>query len=149
VMTESAAIILHLADRKPEANLVPPADHPQRTHFLRWLIFLVSPLYSTFTYGDDSKRWLAGDEAAAEKLRASTAAHREMLWRYVESEIDGPWFLGETWSALDLYAWTMNDWWPGREWFQAECPKLHRIAATMRANPICQQVLARNRLSDT
>ena len=77
VMTESAAIMLHLAEVAPAAKLVPPPDHPQHTAFLRWLVFLVSAVYSTFTYGDVPKRWVAGDEDAAKALRASTDEHRE------------------------------------------------------------------------
>src|SRR5262249_46377989 len=62
VMTESAAIILHLADRAADAGLAPAAHEKGRAQFLRWLIFLVCAVYPTFTYGDDPKRWLAGDE---------------------------------------------------------------------------------------
>ena len=56
VMTESAAIVLHLADRCPAAGLAPAADHPEREAFLRWLIFLVAAVYPTFTYGDEPER---------------------------------------------------------------------------------------------
>jgi GST-like protein len=83
VMTESAAIILHLADVRPDAGLVPPAGHRDRTAFLRWLVFLVSAVYPTFTYCDVPTRWVAGDEAAGKKLRQGTDAHREMLWQYL------------------------------------------------------------------
>ena len=85
VMTESAAIVLHLADIAPNAGLVPPPDHPQRPAFLRWLVFLVSAVYSTFTYGDDPKRWLGGDEDGRKEAaridrrssRAAVAASRD------------------------------------------------------------------------
>src|SRR5689334_7662274 len=57
VMTESAAIILHLADVAPDAGLVPPPSDPARPMFQRWLVFIVSALYPTYTYGDDPVRW--------------------------------------------------------------------------------------------
>ena len=44
VMTESAAMVLHLADRAPEAGLAPPPDDPTRPAFLRWLVFLVGAI---------------------------------------------------------------------------------------------------------
>jgi GST-like protein len=146
VMTESAAMILHLADVAPASDLVPSADHPTRAAFLRWLVFLVSAVYPTFTYGDVPKRWVGGDEAAAAMLRAGTDAHRERLWRYVEGGLTGPWFLGETWSALDLYLWPMTFWRPGRAWFETNCPKLHRIGVAMDADPVCVAVGKRNGL---
>jgi GST-like protein len=148
VMTESAAIVLRLADLAPQARLVLPPEHPQRAAFLRWLIFLVSAVYPTFTYGDTPARWVAGDEDAGKALRTGTDEHREMLWRHVEGEIAGPWFLGETWSALDLYLWAMTYWRPGRDWFAAACPKLHRIARAMDDDPVCRRVLARNGIGD-
>ena len=55
VMTESAAVVLHLVDHVPEAGLAPRADEPDRVRFLRWLVFLVSAIYPTFTYGDNPK----------------------------------------------------------------------------------------------
>jgi GST-like protein len=146
VMTESAAIVLHLGDRAPRARLVPGPRERERTQFLRWLIFLVAAVYPTFTYGDTPKRWLAGDEGAGKKLRAATDDHRKMLWTFVESEIKGPWFLGRKWSALDIYVWTMAHWRPGRAWLQAECPKLHKIAAAMSGRPETKRVAERNGL---
>jgi GST-like protein len=146
IMTESAAMILHLADVAPASELVPPADDPGRAAFLRWLVFLVAAVYPTFTFGDVPKRWTEGDEAAAKKLRASTDAHRERLWRYVESQIDGPWFLRGAWSALDLYLWPMTFWRPGRAWFESNCPKLGRIGVAMDADRECLAVAERNGL---
>jgi GST-like protein len=146
VMTESAAMILHLAELAPGADLVPRVEHPRHTAFLRWLVFLVAAVYPTFTFGDVPKRWVAGDETAAKALRASTDEHRKKLFRYVEGQIDGPWFLGDTWSALDLYLWPMTFWRPGRDWFRAECPKLHAIGIAMDADPINKSVGARNGL---
>lgn len=144
VMTESAAMILHFAERAPAARLVPPTTHPAHVAFLRWLVFLVAAVYPTFTYGDDPKRWLDGDEETAKKLRASTDEHRKKLWRYVEGQIPGPWFLGDTWSALELYVWQMSLWRPGREWFKTECPKLHAIGVAMHVDPTCKAVATRN-----
>ena len=146
VMSESAAIVLHLADRAPDAHLVPAAQEKERGQFLRWLVFLVSAVYPTFTYGDDPKRWLSGDEQAGAKLRASTDDHRKMLWKFVESEIKAPWFLGKKYSALDLYVWTMMHWRPGRDWLKAECPKLHKIAMSVADRAATKAVAARNGL---
>lgn len=146
VLTESAAIILHIADRVPEAMLMPPLGDADRAQFLRWLIFLVSAVYPTFTYGDDPKRWLDGDEQAGQKLRTATDDHRKMLWKYVEKQIKGPWFLGKKHTALDFYIWTMSHWRPGKDWMAAECPKLHEIAKRMKAQETTKKVAERNGL---
>lgn len=61
MMTESAAITLHLAEASGRDAFVPPVGHPARPPFLRWLVFLVANVYPTFTYADDPKRFVAGD----------------------------------------------------------------------------------------
>ena len=69
IMTESAAITLHLADTAPAGkSLVPTAPGAERDRFLRWLVFLVASIYPTFTIGDDTSRWLS-DAAAQKDLR--------------------------------------------------------------------------------
>jgi glutathione S-transferase len=47
VMTESAAILLHLTEIAPHADLAPAPGDPSRPHFLRWLQFLVGAIYPT------------------------------------------------------------------------------------------------------
>ena len=56
VLTESAAITLHLADATQSADLVPGPGETARPAFLRWLVFLVANVYPTFTYADDPAR---------------------------------------------------------------------------------------------
>src|SRR5512145_3304123 len=144
VMTESAAIILHLADAAPAAGLAPVVNDPARPMFLRWLLFIVAALYPTFTYGDDPKRW-AGDEAAGKHLRKATDEHRKQLWRYFAAQTPcKPWVLGEAFSALDLYVAVMNMWRPGPAWFKKECPALADIAERVSKLDALGVVWARN-----
>ncbi len=144
VMTESAAMMLLIADRAPGAGLVPPPDDPTRPPFLRWLIFLVASLYPTFTYGDDPFRWVS-DDAAGSELRRSTDEHRQRLWRQVEGSIDpAPWFLGSQFSALDIYVCVMTRWRPRRAWFAEQCPKLHAVATALDRDPRLARVWQRN-----
>lgn len=143
-MTESAAMVLHLADVAPEAKLVPTADDPARPAFLHWLIFLVAGLYPTFTFGDVPARWVSGEDGQKE-LRRKTDSQRKDLWQFVESQIaPNPWFLGQTFSALDIYVAVMNHWRPGKRWFAANCPKLQGIADAALGLETLKQVWARN-----
>lgn len=142
VLTESAAIVLRLAEIHPEARLAPPADHPRRTAFLNRLIWFVSAVYPTFTYRDYPERW-APD--AAEQLAERVDAFRQSLWRQFEAQLgDGPWALGDEPSALDLYVTVMSHWRPRRAWFAAHCPKLHAIALRAEALPQLAPVMQRN-----
>jgi len=141
VMTETAAIVLYVDGLVPELGLVPEVRDPLRREALRWLMFLVAAVYPTFTYGDEPNKWV-GDAGAT--LRESTDEHRKSLWRLVEGAARGPWFLGETPSALDLYVAVMTRWRPRREWFAEACPRLFAIATAVDADPRLAQVWATN-----
>jgi GST-like protein len=147
IMSESAAIILHLADQVPKFPLVPSPKSTTRPEFLRWLEFLTSALYPTYTYGDVPVRWVGQpkDKGAGKALRASTDEHRKVLLKVLETQVRGPWFLGRDLSALDLYVWVLATWRPGREWYAQHCPKLLKVADALEEHPVCRRVAARNR----
>ena len=143
VMTESAAMVLHVIDQAPHAGLAPGPNDATRPAFLRWLVFLVASIYPTFTYGDDPSRYV-NEQDARDELRAVTHAERQRYWRQIETSIAGPWMLGETRSALDLYVWVMSHWRPRRAWFTSYCPNLSRIADAVDADPRLAGVKAAN-----
>jgi GST-like protein len=142
IMTESAAIVLYLAETHTEAGLAPPSGDPLRPIFLRRLMWLAASVYPTFLFADYPGRWAPGAEDA---LVERVLEHRKNLWRQWEAELkDGPWALGERFSALDLFVGAMTRWRPRREWFEAECPKLAAIAQLTDAEPDLAPVWARN-----
>lgn len=143
VMTESAAITLHLADRVGRDDLVPGPAAPERAAFLRWLVFLVANVYPTFTYGDVPTRFVK-DEAAAKGFRAEVDAYEQRLWTAVEAAAAAPWFLGQRLSAIDLFLAVMTHWRPRRAWFAQHAPKLHAAALAAEALPAVAPVLARH-----
>jgi GST-like protein len=146
VMTESAAMALHIAETAPGAGLAPPpgGDRPA-PRLLRWLDFLVGSIDPNFTYGDEPSRYVGGGAATAE-LRASTDAFAQRCWRLAEEGAvpGGPWFLGGRFSVLDPYVSVMTRWRPLREWFAEHCPRLHAVATGVDADPRVARVWARN-----
>jgi GST-like protein len=143
VMSESAAITLLLADLTATDSLVPAASAPERAAFLRWLVFLVANIYPTFTYADDPARFVSVNNAR-DPFRAATDAYAQRLWRQVESAAGRPWFLGERFSALDLYVSVMTRWRPRRGWFETETPKLFAIARKADQRPELKETWRRN-----
>ena len=143
IVTESAAITLLLADITGQDSLVPPPQAPERGKFLRWLVFIVANIYPTFTYADDPARFISVD-AARDPFRAATDAYAQRLWRQVDGQAGSPWFLGERFSALDIYVDIMTRWRPKRGWFESEAPHLFAIAR--RADQVAElrPVWARN-----
>ena len=142
VLSESAAIVLLLAERHPAAGLAPPPGDPLRAAFLNRLIWFVSALYPTFTYRDYPERW-APD--AAEQLVERVDAFRQSLWLQFEAEVgEGEWVLGSLPSALDLFVAVMSHWRPRRPWLAEHCPRLHAIALRAGRLPALAPVMARN-----
>jgi GST-like protein len=146
VLTESAAITLHLAEVTASDSLVPRVGDAARLPVLRWLVFLVANVYPTYTYGDEPARFVDGTEAQ-QSFKSHVDAYAKKLYSQLEGVAGAPWFLGERFSALDLYVAVMTRWRPKREWFATNTPKLAAIAAHTEQVPQLVACWARNRLS--
>jgi GST-like protein len=142
-MTESAAITLHLADLTGREDLVPGPRAVERAAFLRWLVYLVANIYPTFTYADEPTRFVK-DEGAAPAFRAEVDAYLRRLWAMVEGAAGSPWFLGERFSALDIYLAVMTHWRPRQAWFAENAPLLGAAALRAAALPQLVAVMGRN-----
>ncbi|MEM6494663.1 MAG: glutathione S-transferase family protein [Pseudomonadota bacterium] len=127
ILTESAAITLWLANRYPE--LAPKPNSADYARFLRLLIWYVANVYPTFTYGDYPERWTA---SSPNELRETTDRRREELYLWLETQITGPFVMGEQVTALDAYLACIINWRPRQEWFEANTPMLFTAAQATR-----------------
>lgn len=143
VMTESAAIVLWLDECYPAAGLLPPGGSDQRRHALRWLLFLVTQLYPTFSLGDFPERYVSSDVAQAE-LVSSSKSRRKAFWRQLNEAALAPWFCGGQPSMLDAYIAIMSRWQPKRPWFTQNAPRLYAIAQRADELPTLRAVMSRN-----
>ena len=73
LMTETAAILLQIVDRHPEAKLAPAPGSPERARFLRWLFFLASNVYPAVLRTYYSVRY-STDPNGAEGVKAANRA---------------------------------------------------------------------------
>jgi GST-like protein len=143
IMTESAAITLYLADVANDDALVPRAMDPLRPVFLRWLIFLVANVYPTYTYADEPSRFVAIADAQ-KSFKDAVDSYARKLYSLLEAQARGPWFLGDRFSALDIYVAVMTRWRPGRPWFAEHAPRLSAIATTTEGLDRLAAVLRKN-----
>lgn len=148
VMTESAAITLHLADVTGRYELVPSPRAPERPRFLRWLVFIVANIYPTYTYADVPQRFVE-DAGAAGAFRVRVDAYAQDLWRQLEANAAAPWFLGARISALDIYLAAMTRWRPGQAWFAEHCPRLTASGLAAHDLPALAAVWQRNATEPT
>jgi len=48
---------------------------------------------------------------------------------------NGPYFFDNDLSMLDIYVWMLSQWPGSRAWFEANCPKIVRLANTVKVRP--------------
>jgi GST-like protein len=136
LMTESAAILIHLAEAHPEARLAPRVGDPRRPRFLRWMSFISAQIYSFYWIRDDLSR-LAADRAHEPVLAERTAARIRHGWATMDAGLEpaGRFLLGEEVSVLDLYMAVVSRWAPRRRSFHAAAPRLAEVARRVDAEP--------------
>jgi len=148
VLTESAAIALHLADLHPEAGLAPAPGTPERAAYYRWMFFCAYTLMPAY------RRWFYPQEPAGEgqiaQVQARALAELEAAWQQVDGHLaaNGPYLLGETRSAADfvltmLMRWSRNLPRPSDSW-----PALATHAKRMKALPSFAELYRREGLTD-
>lgn len=136
VMTESAAILIWLGDRYPEAQLCPAPDDPLRARYLRWMVYLPAAIYSMFWVRDEPSR-LVPDPAAQAAMLERTAERIAHCWQLMDSQIEepAPYLLGEKISMLDLYVTVVSRWTPRRRRFYRVAPRMTQVVRRVDADP--------------
>lgn len=105
VLTESAAILLHLGDRFPEAALTPPLRTPERSELYRWLLHLTNTLQPTLLHVLYPERY-----GTAGVREAATSAAYELFGR-IETRLDGrEWLVGDARTSADLFLFMLTRW---------------------------------------
>ena len=95
VVTENAAICLHLADLVPEKQLLPPPGSPGRGACYRWMLFAAGPLESFIT---------ARRHGALAPSAEAGYGNEADLMRTLEGALAGRTHLvGERFTVADLY----------------------------------------------
>ena len=135
LMTETAAMLVQIVDRHPEAKLAPPAGSAERARFLRWLFFLASNVYPTnlrFYYADR----YSTDPSAAEGIKAAAARDLNEQFGILEDALDpGPYLLGATFSAVDILLWMLIQWHPEPAQLFERAPRVKQVTELVQARP--------------
>lgn len=135
-ITESAAILIWLADSHPEARLAPAVDDPRRAQFLRWMSFIPASIYSMFWVRDEPSRLAGDDEAMQDMVRNRTAARIAACWAVMDAQVNpGDFILGDHLTVLDLYVAVASRWTPRRRRFYAGAPKMSQVVRRVDALP--------------
>lgn len=135
LMTESAAILIHLADSYPAGGLSPALDAPERARFLRWMVYVPAAIYSMFWVRDEPGR-LAADQAAEQVILARTKERIAACWKIMDDQLEpGRFLMGDSLSVLDLYVAVASRWTPRRKRFYAVAPRMAEVVRRVDAEP--------------
>ena len=151
VLYETAAICLHLCDTHPEAEMAPPLGSAERAHFYKWLMWLSNTLQPTLSVWFYPERWVhAGNSGCAEQVRHHAELRANTLLKQIDHTIGEqgqPWLLGERYSALAPYVFTLCRWTRG---FQSPARSKRHLGAYLERlleRPAVQRVLASEELA--
>ncbi len=109
VVTESAAMMLVIAEERGERVLTPAPGDADRPAFLRWLTTMATSVYMTLRRYNRPGDFTDGGDADA----VFAAAKRQLddYFDVIETAIAGaPFFLPRGFSALDIYLTMLVDW---------------------------------------
>ena len=105
VLTEAAAICLHLAEKFPEARLAPPVGTPERAELYRWLVWLTNTVQVTLLrHFHPSRYGTAGVKEAADN---ELAEHYDLLDAHLAGR---EWLVGGERTVADLFLFMLTRW---------------------------------------
>ncbi len=134
---ESAAIVSFLVTAHPDKDLAPQPGSDDYGEFLSWLHFLSTNLYIAINMGDAGNFYSRNSTEEAFLLGKSIEKCNQ-LWAILAKrlETEGPWLMGETYSALDIYAFMLCVFSRPKETVvHAEFPAIAKFAQAVRARP--------------
>ena len=103
LLTEVAAILQYLADRKPEAGLLAAHGSMERYRTIEWLTFVSSELHKGFGPLWNPAMPEAGKQLAIERLKQRF----DLLDKHLA---DKEFLMGQKFTVADAYAYTIISW---------------------------------------
>lgn len=105
VLTESAAICLHLADRFPEARLAPTDGTRERSELYRWLLWLSNTVQMT------QMRYFYPDRYGTGGVKEAAETELYQLHALIDGHLAGrEWLVGEGRTVADLFLFMLTRW---------------------------------------
>jgi glutathione S-transferase len=114
VLYETAAVLMHLADIHPAADLAPALGTAERAHYYKWMLWLSNTVQANLILYFYPDRLVApGNAEAAAQVKAAAEAKLGACLAQMDSQLaghGGPWLLGEKYSAADPLAFMLCRW---------------------------------------
>ena len=140
LLTESAAIVLHIADSHPDSDLLPSPGSVERAQVYRWLFYSVANIYESDLRLYYSERF-ATDAHCVASIKNKAREDMDSAWELLEQQLgNGPYLLGDQYSVIDPYLLMLVYWHEQPQDLLARCPKLKRLCETVYQRPAVQRI---------
>lgn len=134
VLTEGPAIVQYLADKKPDAKLVPPNGTLERYRLQEMLGYINSEIHKTYSP-------LFNPKTSAEQ-RQEREAYLRKRYAVIEKALSGKSYLfGDSLSVADAYLFTVTNWASFLKIDLAEFPNLLAFQRRVAARPAVQAAM--------
>ncbi|MEO8677364.1 MAG: glutathione S-transferase family protein, partial [Casimicrobiaceae bacterium] len=147
VLSESAAILIHLGGAHPESGLL-PRDASARAQAVGGLVFIAANCYAAISIIDYPERWCAdadADDALKERIRAGTRARLHKHWEmFADLFPANPYLGGRELGALDILAAVVSKWSGSRKHLEKARPAFYATLMRIEAHPKVAPVFAQH-----
>ena len=141
VLFESAAICMHLADKHPKANLAPPLGTDDRAHFYKWMMYFTNSIQPDVLIFHYTNRYTT-NEAGVPGMKAGGDQRLHRWFDIVEENMGaGPYLLGDTFSAADIYLTMLCRWGRLQDPKPAARPKIGKLVDLVLNRPAVQKTI--------
>jgi glutathione S-transferase len=134
VLTENAAILQYVGDQAPDSGLLPQLDDFRRYRVIEWLNYIATELHKGF-----GPLWNPASTPEAKQTA------RDLLGKkfdYVQERLgDGPYLLGETFTAPDTYLFVILRWTHMHQIDLARWPGLAAYVSRVAERPAVRETL--------
>ncbi len=142
IMFESAAMLIHLSLSHPQSALAPQPGTNRHAVFLQWMVFLSANVYEAVLRMCYSARYSVRGDVDAEAIREKGVADFRTHVGLISQGL-GPYVLGGSFSAADVYLYMLAGWYSGDKTdLYRQFPKLEAHAKIISARATVVKVEA-------
>jgi GST-like protein len=145
VLSESAAILVYLGLRYPDAELL-PNDATLLAQSIRGLVFIAANCYAAISVIDYPERWTTDTaKAAREHVRDAARKRLHANWQIFADQFAAyPFLGGDLPGALDYLAAVVSKWSGARAFLKANRPEFFATLERIERHPSVAPVFARH-----
>ena len=140
VLTESPAILAHIAALAP-AGLLAPTDPFGFARMQAFNLYLATTIHVAHAHGRRASRW-SDDVAAQASMAAKVTQNMRDGFALIEADLTGDWVMGDAYTVADPYLFTFAGWLETDGVDIAEFPRVQAHFERMQARPAVQRALA-------